>query len=348
MTVEIDLISDTSTRPGAEMLAAMCAAETGDEQRYEDPTTLALEIRAAELLGQEKALFLPSGTMCNQISFLVHCRPGDEIICADSAHVFGSEGAGAAALAGAQFRPISSSTGIFTADDALPLIREPRHRSPRSRVIEVEQTTNRGGGRVWPVAALQDLATLAHERDMALHMDGARLFNASVSAGLPARAFASLCDSVWVDLSKGLGCPFGAVLAGSEDFIAEALIWKHRLGGAMRQSGFMAAAGLFAFDHNIERLADDHRNAEHFATVLRDVSGLKVTPESGFTNIVFLDLSELDVTAPTFAAALLESGVRVNVEGPKRIRVVTHLDVSTAQVARAADLARETLLRLIR
>ncbi|MGO4563398.1 threonine aldolase family protein [Rhizobiales bacterium 3FA27D7] len=235
--VLVDLVSDTATRPSPAMRSAMASAAVGDEQRGEDRTTLKLEERVADLLGHEAALFLPSGTMCNQIAFLVHCRPGDEIICASNAHVFGSEAAGAAALAGAQFRPIETPSGIFTAGDVQPLLRAPRHRSPCSRVVTIEQTTNRGGGRIWTRAGIAELAALSRAHGLALHMDGARLLNAAVAANKPAATFSQLCDSAWIDLSKGLGCPFGVVLAGPAQFIEEALVWKHRLGGAMRQSG---------------------------------------------------------------------------------------------------------------
>lgn len=341
--IRVDLISDTATRPSTAMLHAMSTAQTGDEQRDEDPTTIALETRMAAILGHEKGLFLPSGTMCNQISFLVHCRAGDEIICSDTAHVFGSEGAGAAALAGAQFRPIISADGIYSRAQAEALIRAPRHRSPRSRVIAIEQTTNRGGGQIWPVSTIRDLASLAADRGLALHMDGARLFDASVAAGVAPSDFAGPCDSVWVDLSKGLGCPFGAVLCGSAEFIAEALIWKHRLGGAMRQSGYMAAAGVYALEHNIDRLAEDHAKARRMANILSAVDGLIVTPKETFTNIVFLDLSNLPVNAGDVAERVMRHGIRINVEGPKRIRLVTHLDVSHEGADFAATAIQDTL-----
>ena len=333
--IEIDLISDTSTKPSAEMLAAMVKAEVGDEQRYEDPTVLALGERVADLLGMEAALFLPSGTMCNQIAYLVHCRPGDEIIAAANAHVFGSEGAGASALAGAQFRTIQTPDGIFAASDVEAAIRAPRHRSPRSRVVSVEQTANRGGGSVWPTAALAEVAAAAHARGLAVHMDGARLPNAAIASGQSAAEHTSDMDSAWIDLSKGLGCPVGGVLAGSKDFIAEAWFWKHRLGGAMRQAGFLAAAGLYALDHNYERLAEDEDNARLFGEISR-AAGIPVFPERIATNILFLDVAGYALDAGEIAARLAGHGVRLGVETPTRMRVVTHLDVSREQVQRAA------------
>ncbi|MCS0504608.1 threonine aldolase family protein [Ancylobacter mangrovi] len=332
----IDLVSDTSTRPSAGMLAAMGAAEVGDEQRGEDPTTLALCARVAQMLGMDDALFLPSGTMCNQIAYLVHCRPGDEIIVAANAHVFGSEGAGASALAGAQFRPVATPDGIFSAEEARAAIRAPRHRSPRSRVISVEQTANRGGGSVWPTATLGEMARLAHASGLAAHMDGARLPNAAIASGAPMAEHTRGFDSAWIDLSKGLGCPVGAVLAGTKEFIEEAWYWKHRLGGAMRQSGYLAAAGLYALDHNLARLAEDHANARLFARKVDGAGGVKVFPAEVTTNILFLDLSGCGIEAGGIAAALAEQGIRLGVESPTRMRVVTHLDVGTAQVEEAA------------
>lgn len=342
----IDLSTDTATRPSGSMRKAIAAAVVGDEQRGEDPTTLALEERVAALLGQENALFLPSGTMANQIAFLVHCRPGDEIICAENAHVFGSEGAGAAALAGAQFRPIDTPTGLFSAEDVARRLRAPRHRSPRSRVITIEQTTNRGGGRIWSEDTILSLKALAQVNGLALHMDGARLLNASVAAGIAAARFAAPCDSVWIDLSKGLGCPVGAVLAGPERFIEEALVWKHRLGGAMRQSGILSAAGLYALDYNVARLAEDHDNIRRLAAQLSAVPGLRLQPEGDFTNILFLDLAGIDVSARALAEALLHDAIRVNVEGESRIRMVTHLDVSADDVETAGRAIVAALARL--
>lgn len=342
----IDLSADTATRPSDAMRQAIAAAVVGDEQRGEDPTTLALEARVAALLGQEKALFLPSGTMANQIAFLVHCRPGDEIICAENAHVFGSEGAGAAALAGAQYRPIDTPTGLFSVEDVTRRLRAPRHRSPRSRVVTIEQTTNRGGGRVWPEEAILALKVLARENGLVLHMDGARLLNAAIAVGVPAARFAAPCDSVWIDLSKGLGCPVGAVLAGPSGFIEEALIWKHRLGGAMRQSGILAAAGLYALDHNVDRLAEDHVHIQRLAAMLGEVPGLTLQPEGAFTNILFLDLSDSGISAPALADTLLRDGVRINVEGRNRVRLVTHLDVSAADIEVAGKLIVAALAKL--
>src|SRR5262245_38409216 len=248
----IDLSSDTSTRPSPGMRKAMAEAEVGDEQKSEDPTTNALQERVATLLTKDAAVFLPSGTMCNQIALLVHCRPGDEVIAADMAHIFTSEAGGGSALAGAQTWPLATRRGIFCGADVEAALRDSGNRhSPCSRLLALEQTVNRGGGAVWPLAALVAVAGAAREHGLAVHMDGARILNAQVASGVSAKQMAAPCDSVWLDLSKGLGCPVGGVLAGSRAFIEEASAWKHRMGGAMRQSGVLAAAGRYARDHTV-------------------------------------------------------------------------------------------------
>ncbi|WP_374446122.1 low specificity L-threonine aldolase [Stella sp.] len=335
--VTIDLGSDTATRPTAAMLAAMTTAPVGDEQLGEDPTTAALEARVADLLGKEAALFLPSGTMCNQIALVLHTRPGDEVICADSAHVYGSEGAGVAVLGGALVRPIACARGIFGPDQLSAAVRRPKMRSPRSRLVVMEQTANRGGGAVWPLATIAAVAARAREHGLAVHMDGARLLNACVASGIAARDYARPFDTAWVDFSKGLGCPVGAVLAGPRDFIQDAWVWKHRLGGALRQSGVLAAACLHALDHHVERLAEDHENARIFAARAAAIPGVRIDPPEVETNIVFLDLAASGVDAATVSARLRQAGIRIMIEGPTRMRAVTHLDVSRAGVEKAAD-----------
>jgi len=335
--VAVDLGSDTSTRPTAAMLAAMTQAPVGDEQLGEDPTTAALEARVADLLGKEAALFLPSGTMCNQIALVLHTRPGDEVICAATAHVYGSEGAGVAVLGGALIHPIACERGIFDADQLSAAVRRPKMRAPRSRLVVMEQTSNRGGGAVWPLAAIEAVAGRAREHGLAVHMDGARLPNACVAAGVAAADFARPFDSAWIDFSKGLGCPVGAVLAGSWAFIQEAWVWKHRLGGALRQSGVLAAACLHALDHHFDRLAVDHENARHFAARAAAIPGVRIDPPAVETNIVFLDLARTGLDTGLVSSRLRQAGVRIMIEGPTRMRAVTHLDVSRADVERAAD-----------
>jgi threonine aldolase len=342
----IDLYSDTQTRPSPAMRLAMAEAEVGDEQRGEDPTTKRLEERVAELLGKEAAVFLPSGTMCNQIAMAVHCTAGDEIVAADSAHVFSSEAGGAASLSRAQTWPITSDMGLFTAADLKPHLREYGSRyQPRSRLLVVEQTANLGGGRVWPLAQIDEVAALAHGHRMSVHMDGARLMNAVVASGVSAKAFAASCDSAWIDLSKGLGCPIGGVLAGSKEFIHEAWRWKQRIGGAFRQSGMMAVAGLYALDHNIELLAQDHANAKMLAERIAGIPGLALSNGRPDSNIVFFRVEARGKTGPQVCAELLKRNVRMGAFGGTagRIRCVTHLDVSKQDIERAAAALAEVM-----
>lgn len=342
--IKIDLASDTLTKPTPKMRRAMADAEVGDEQRGEDPSVNALCERVAELLGKEAALFLPSGTMCNQIAMAAHCRPGDEVIAADSAHIIGSEGAGAAVFAGAFVRPVATPTGIFSGGDVLAALRPANVKAPHARLVAVEQTANRGGGAVWSFGALDDVANAATEHGLALHMDGARLLNAVVASGEPADRIAARFDSVWLDLSKGLGCPVGAVIAGSSDFIETAWAWKHRMGGAMRQAGILAAAGLYALDHHVARLAEDHLNARRFAEIAADIPGVAIAQESVETNIVFLDVQGTGRTAEEIARRVEASGVRIDVEDSHLMRAVTHLDVDRPGV----ELAARTLADAIK
>jgi threonine aldolase len=341
--IRVDLISDTATKPTAAMRAAMAGAVVGDEQRGEDPTVNLLCARVADLLGKEAALFLPSGTMCNQIAVATHCRPGDEIVAAEASHIIGSEGAGAAILAGSFIRAVPCDRGIFSGDDVTAAQRTRKPKSPRSRLVAVEQTNNRGGGAVWPLAAIRSVAESARKHDLALHMDGARLLNAVVASGVAAKDFADPFDSVWIDLSKGLGCPVGGVLAGSKAFVEAAWVWKHRLGGAMRQAGILAAAGLYALDHHVARLADDHDNARVFAGRIAELPGIKLDPAKVETNLVFFGVEGTGRTAADIAQRLLAFGVRIGVEDTYRMRAVTHLDVDRAGVEEAADAMRDAV-----
>ncbi len=320
------------------MRRAMAEAEVGDEQKAEDPTTNVLQERVAALLGKEAAVFLPSGTMCNQIALLVHCRPGDEIIAADMAHIFTSEAGGGSALAGAQTWPLATKRGIFGSAEVEAALRDPAGRhGPRSRLVCIEQTVNRGGGSVWPLNAIDDVARSARRHGLAVHMDGARILNAVVASGVAANRMAAPCDSVWLDLSKGLGCPVGGVLAGSRAFIEEAWQWKHRLGGALRQSGMLAAAGIYALDHNIERLAEDHANARLLGVKLGSVPGIRVMNPEIETNIVFLDPSPSGKKPKDIVAGLVEHGVRMGTSYGGMIRAVTHLDVTSGDMQIAAQ-----------
>ncbi|MEZ4615048.1 MAG: threonine aldolase family protein [Caldilineaceae bacterium] len=331
----INLYSDTQTRPTPAMLEAMLTAKVGDEQHGLDPSVNELCARVADLLGKEAALFLPSGTMCNEIAILVHCRPGDEIYAHESAHIIISEGGGPSALSGAGIYPMRGERGIFSADTLRASLRIESRYTPKPRLVEVEQTANSGGGSVWTLAEISAVAAVAKERDLLMHMDGARLFNAVVAAGVSARDFAAPFDSVWVDLSKGLGCPIGGVLAGSQAFVDEAWRWKQRIGGALRQAGFMAAAGLYALDHNIKRLAEDHLNARRFGEIVAQCPGVRLAPPEIETNLVFVDVAETGLTAVAIRDQLEERGVNIGAMGITRLRAVTHLDISRAQAEEA-------------
>ena len=243
-TILVDLYSDTLTKPTREMRRFMCDAEVGDEQKGEDPTVNLLQDMVTELLGKESALFLPSGTMCNEIAIKVHCRPGDEVLLDRTAHPLNSEGGAPAALSGVMVRGLDGVRGVFTAEQLKAAIRPISRYQPRTHLVSVEQTSNLGGGTVWPLQTVKDVCMAAREYQLVTHMDGARLFNAVVASGVSAKDFATSFDSVWIDLTKGLGAPVGAVLAGSHDFIAEAWRWKQRLGGAMRQAGSLRPVGF--------------------------------------------------------------------------------------------------------
>jgi threonine aldolase len=338
----IDLFSDTMTKPTLAMRKAMAEAEVGDEQKGEDPTTRRLEERVAALLGKDDAVFLPSGTMCNQIALAVHCRAGDEILAPDSAHIFTYEGGGASVFAGAQARSIPAEQGMFTAAAVEAAIRNPavRHH-PRSRLVALEQTMNLGGGAVWPLSRIEEVAVAARKHGLIVHMDGARILNAAVASGVSAKQMCAAVDSVWLDLSKGLGCPVGAVLAGSKSFIQEAWRWKHRMGGALRQSGILAAAGLYALDHHVTRLAEDHANAKRFADLVRDMPGVRIAQPKVETNIVFLDVSGTGRDATQISADAQKRGARIGAGSKTMMRAVTHLDVNAADIEAAAKVFRE-------
>ena len=337
----IELQSDTQTRPTPEMREAMARAEVGDEQGFNDPTVTALTERVAELFGMEQAVFLPSGTMCNQISSAVHCGPGDEIIAERSSHIVGVEAGGMQVLARAAPYPIDGERGLFTAEQAEAAVRTPWRYAPRTRVIAIEQTANLSGGTVWPLEQVRSVVEVAKRHDLKLHMDGARVLNAVVASGVSAKAFAEGFDSAWVDLSKGLGCPVGAVLAGSREFIEQAWRWKQRIGGAMRQAGIIAAAGLYALDNHVERLVEDHANAQVLAERLARIEGIGVTPEQVETNILIIDVSGTGADAPSWSEKLMQRGVRLAAISPNKLRALTHLDVTREEVERAGEIFAE-------
>jgi threonine aldolase len=341
--LSVNLYSDTQTRPTAAMKAAMMAAEVGDEQMGHDPTTNLLQERMATLMGKEAALFLPSGTMCNQIAMATHCRPGDEILAHETAHILTSEGGGAAAISGVQITGLKGALGQFDGDALRAAIRSRNRNAPPQTLVEVEQTANSGGGTVWPLARLNEIAAIAREAGMATHIDGARLMNAVVAAGIPAAEMVAGYDSLWLDFTKGLGTGVGAVLVGSREFIGTAWRWKQRLGGAMRQSGMLAAGCLYALDHNVDRLAEDHTNAKALVRGLAQIPG--VTAEAAETNLVFFDVEGTGMTSSAFATACRKLGVAVSTNGRTRVRACLHLDVSAAQVEQALSAMRDVVAK---
>jgi len=335
----IDLSSDTATKPTPEMRSAMAAAPVGDEQRREDPTVNALQDYVAELTGKEAALFLPSGTMCNAIAFIVHCRRGEAAILDRTAHPNIAEGGGPAVLAGALLRTLDGVRGVFTAEQAAAEISTGDTHRSRTAMISVENTSNQGGGKVWPLERLDELQSLAKQHNIKMHMDGARLMNAVVASGTSAKTFGSYVDTVWIDLSKGLGAPVGAVLAGPRDFIEEGRLWKHRLGGAMRQAGVIAAAGLYAFEHHVERLAHDHANAKFLEAGLKEIDGVELIRNPVESNIVIFSVAKTGRSASEIAHRLLEEhDVRMSPYiDTTTIRAVTHLDITAADCERAVE-----------
>lgn len=343
----IDLSSDTQTRPTPAMREFMAAAPVGDEQLREDPSVNQLQEMAAALTGKEAALFLPSGTMCNIIAFCLNANRGEAVILDWDAHPYQAESGGPAWLANVMMRPIHGPRGIFSVDQVRPLINKGGTHAARTAFISVENTTNRGGGAIWPLERLAQMRALADEHGMRMHMDGARLLNAVVASGIPAATFASYVDSVWIDLSKGLGAPVGAVLAGSTEFIERARLLKHMFGGAMRQAGIIAAAGIFAFENNVERLAEDHANARYLAEGLAAIPGVKLVYDTVPTNILFFDVSETGLTPQQLERGINQLGVRMGggYDGATVIRAVTHLDVSRDDCKRAIEAVREVCAR---
>jgi threonine aldolase len=336
----INLYSDTQTRPTPAMRRAMADAEVGDEQSFADPTVLAVCERVADLLGHEAAVFLPSGTMANAIAFRLHVRPGgDEVVLHRTAHPIIAEAGGPAAISGAVLCPVEGPRGMFDADTLRAHLRPEDRYMPRSRLVSLEQTTNIAGGRVWPLEQMRSVLDVARSAGMRAHLDGARLMNAVVASGVPAREYAGMFDTAWLDFTKGLGAPVGAVLAGSRELIDEAWRYKQMWGGAMRQAGIIAAAGLYALDHHVERLAEDHENARRLAEGLAEIDGLEIDPADVETNIVVFGTAD----AVAFCAALEREGVKMGEIAPDRVRAVTHLDVDRAGVERAIAAARSVL-----
>jgi threonine aldolase len=336
--IRINLLSDTQTRPTPQMREAMARAEVGDEQLGDDPTVNLLCERTADLLGKEAAVFLPSGTMCNVAGMLVHCRRGDEILAHETAHVIAREGGAHAALGGFQVTTLRGPDGQFSPQTFRAALHPRTRYEPPQAVVSVEQTANIGGGTIWNKSDLDAIVAIAKSNGLATHMDGARLMNACIATGISARDMAEGWDSAWIDFSKGLGAPIGAVIAGSRAFIDEVWRWKQRLGGSMRQAGICAAACVHALDHHIDRLASDHANARALAGGLAQIEGIEVQPPQ--TNLVFFNPQGSGVTGEKMVAALHQLGVLLAMMDG-RIRACTHLDVSAVMIEETLAMIRE-------
>ena len=342
----IDLRSDTVTRPTPGMRAAMAAAEVGDDVMHEDPTVNRLQERVADLLGKEAALFVPSGTMSNQICIRVHTQPGDEMLCEEGCHVYYYEAGGPAVLSGVMCKTFRGDYGILDVSQLEGHVRPPNDHFVKTRLVSIENTHNRGGGRLFPLEKIKAIRAWTRRHNLALHLDGARLWNAIVATGTPARTWAEQVDTVSVCFSKGLGAPVGSALVGPRDFVARARQIRKLFGGGMRQAGILAAAALYALDNHVDRLAEDHRSARVLAQAIAETPGLRLDPPDVHTNIVWIEVDPDLGGAKHVADALKERGVLVSPATPTRIRCVTHLDVSAAMAERAADTFRRVVPKL--
>ncbi len=338
----IDLRSDTVTKPGEGMRRAMAAAPVGDDVYREDPTVERLQEVVASILGKEAALFVPSGTMSNQLCLRTLTRPGDEVIAHEDSHILHYEAGSAAALSGLQIRPLPGEGGVMSVGAVEAAIRPASEHFARTGALEMENTHNRCGGTVWPIKAMQAVAALAHAHGAGVHLDGARLWNAHTATGVSLKAYAATADSVSVCFSKGLGAPVGSALAGTREFVEEARHNRKRYGGAMRQAGIIAAGALYALEHNLDRLVEDHENAALLAGMLAEVRGLEVT-HAVQTNILIVAVSGLGVGADRVVTALKEHGVLCGMAASDRVRFVTHLDVSAEEVRRAGEITVRVL-----
>jgi threonine aldolase len=328
----VDLRSDTVTVPDEGMRRAMAQAEVGDDVFGEDPTVNRLQERAAELLGKEAALYVPSGTMANQVSLRILTRPGDEVICDQWAHLFRFEGGAAAVLSSLSFFPLPGERGLLSPEQVATAIQGDNIHFPVSRVVTLENTHNRGCGAVYPMETIRAVAKTARDHDLKLHLDGARMFHACTAGGYSPVELASVFDTVSFCLSKGLGAPVGSMVVSSQELIKEAVRVRKRLGGGMRQAGILAAAGLYALEHNLDRLEEDHRRAKRLALGLAEMGGLSLNPDEVETNIVIFDVTPSGMDSAQALDRLQKEGVRVVPFGGNNLRAVTHLQISDKDI----------------
>jgi len=334
----IDLRSDTVTKPSQAMRQAMAEAEVGDDVLGDDPTVLRLQSQVATLLGKEAALYVPSGSMGNQTAIRAQTEPGDEIIAHEESHIYHYEGGAPSGLSGCSLRLLRGNRGRFTADEVRAAIRPSESHFARSRLIVVENTQNRGGGAIWSLTAIKEIGEVAAEHGLRMHLDGARLLNACVATGIEPREYAHHFDTVSICFSKGLGAPVGSAVAGDAATIRRVHRFRKMFGGGMRQAGIIAAGAMYALDHNVERLVEDHINAKRLAMAIGKIPGLSIDAETVDTNIVYFDVDSSRGTAQEFAQALRGEGVWMLATGPQRVRAVTHLDVSATDIDRAIEV----------
>jgi threonine aldolase len=334
----VDLRSDTVTRPTPAMRAAMAAAEVGDDVIDVDPTVERLQRLCAEMLGKEAALYMPSGSMTNQIAIRLHCQPGDEFICEADCHIYNYEQAAFAQLSGVATRTVQGDAGVLHVDQLCELIRPANDHMVRTRLVTLENTHNRGAGRIQPYENVVQICAWAESHGLRRHLDGARLFNAAVATGIPVADWSRHFDTVSVCFSKGLGAPVGSALAGPRELIQLARRHRKVFGGGMRQAGIIAAGALYALENHIDRLADDHATARILADAVRQCAGLRLDPDHVDTNMVIFRVDPGLGTAADMVDALRERGVLVLATSPVKIRAVTHLDVDESQVRRAGQI----------
>ena len=341
----IDLRSDTVTKPTPAMRKAMAEAEVGDDVFGEDPTVNALQEKVAKILGKEAAIFVPSGTMANQLSIRSHTQPGDEVIIEGASHPYNFEGGGGAALSGIQFHCLKGIRGILDASQIEEAIRPDDHHFPVTRLVCLENTHNRGGGSIYPIGKMVEIYRLAKSRGLLVHLDGARLWNASIATGIPPQEYAQWADSASVCLSKGLGSPIGSLVTGPKTFIDRVHRFRKMFGGGMRQVGIIAAAGIYALDHHMERLKEDHQNAKRLALGLKEFKWISFNPDHVETNMVIFDVANTGMTGSQLVEVMKREGVLIHAFGKTQIRLVTHLDVSTEDIEVALKAFEKVLGR---
>jgi threonine aldolase len=339
----IDLRSDTVTKPTPAMRKVMAEAEVGDDVYGEDPTMNLLQEKVAKILGKEASIFVPSGTMANQLAIKSHTQPGDEVIIEATSHSYNFEGGASAALSGIQFFCLKGTRGILEASQIEEAIRPDDHHFPVTRLICLENTHNRGGGSIYPIEKMSQISRFAKSRGLQVHLDGARLWNASVASGIKPEEYAQWADSVSVCLSKGLGAPIGSLVAGTKTFIDRLHRFRKMFGGGMRQVGIIAAAGIYALDHHIDRLKEDHQNAKRLALGLKEFKGVVINPDHVETNILIFDVADTGMTAAEVRDAMKTEGVLIHAVGKTQIRLVTHLDVSKEDIETALKAFKKVL-----